>query len=67
MKLGQDIRKDFPIYGNSKDPAGLCYLDSAATSLKPRVVIDALTGYYEEYSTNVHRAAYLSALGGRRK
>ncbi|MFY9463257.1 MAG: SufS family cysteine desulfurase [Candidatus Sungiibacteriota bacterium] len=58
MALGKNIRKDFPIYGNSKDPAGLCYLDSGATSLKPAAVIDALRGYYEEYSTNVHRAAY---------
>lgn len=46
------------MYANSADPRGLCYLDSAATALKPRQVIDALRGYYEEYSTNVHRAAY---------
>jgi len=58
MKLGKEIREYFPMYANSTDPAGLCYLDSAATSLKPRAVIDALRGYYEEYSTNVHRAAY---------
>ncbi len=68
-KLGKEIRKDFPIYprtqslgagvdADSADPAGFCYLDSASTSLKSTAVIDALRGYYEKYSTNVHRAAY---------
>lgn len=46
------------MYGNSKDPRGLCYLDSGATSLKPAAVIDAVRQYYEEYSVSVHRAAY---------
>lgn len=58
MELGKAIRKDFPIYDRHAGAAPFCYLDSAATSLKPRVVIDAVKGYYEEYSTNVHRAAY---------
>lgn len=58
MGLGRDIRKDFPIYTHNGDARGLCYLDSAATSLKPAAVVDAIKEYYEEYSTNVHRAAY---------
>ena len=58
MKLGVSARKDFPIYANYKDPRGLCYLDSGATSLKPAAVINAQRGYEEQYSTNVHRAAY---------
>ena len=69
MQLGKEIRKDFPIYfhtqdlgvgadANAADARGFCYLDSASTSLKPAAVIDAIRGYYEEYSTNVHRAAY---------
>lgn len=72
MELGRAIRNDFPIYShtqslgvgveaNSADARGLCYLDSGATSLKPRVVIDAMRGYYEQYSTNVHRASYALA------
>ena len=46
------------MYANSRDPAGLCYLDSGATSLKPAAVIGAVRQYYEEYSVSVHRAAY---------
>ena len=58
MDFGKAIRKDFPIYGRYAGTGLFCYLDSAATSLKPRVVIDAVKEYYEAYSTNVHRAAY---------
>ncbi len=61
MKLGKEIREHFPMYANSADPVGLCYLDSGATSLKPVAVIDAIRGYYGEYSANVHRAAYALA------
>ncbi|MEK7523630.1 MAG: cysteine desulfurase [Patescibacteria group bacterium] len=50
-----DMRKDFPIF--KKQPA-LVYLDSAATSLKPQCVIDAMDEYYGEYSANVHRGLY---------
>mgnify|MGYP001570333679 FL=1 len=60
MELGKEIRKDFPIF--ERAPAGArdsVYLDSAATSLKPKPVIDALRRYYEEYSANVHRGVYL--------
>lgn len=56
--LGTAIRKDFPIYSLHTGGLPLCYLDSAATSLKPAAVIEAMRRYYEEYSTNVHRAAY---------
>ncbi len=58
MDLGEAIRKDFPIYGRHRNAGAFVYLDSAATSLKPRVMIDAVKEYYEAYSTNVHRAAY---------
>lgn len=44
---------DFPILH-----PGFHYLDSAATTLKPKVVIDAEVGYYHEYSANVHRGLY---------
>lgn len=48
-------KKDFPIF--ERDP-GLVYLDSAATSLKPKCVIGAMNEYYENYSANVHRGLY---------
>jgi len=62
MELGKVIRKNFPIFGRAGADApapDLVYLDSAATSLKPRAVIDAIRRYYEKYSANVHRGVYL--------
>jgi|SRR3989344_305266 len=49
------IRNDFPIFQNQKD---LVYLDSAATSLKPQPVIDAVNEYNSSYSANVFRGLY---------
>ncbi len=49
------IRKEFPLYRHNK---GLVYLDSAATSLTPTPVIEALTDYYKKYNANVHRGVY---------
>lgn len=51
----QDIKKDFPIFLHQPN---LVYLDSAATSLKPKVVIDAEREYLEQYSANVGRGLY---------
>lgn len=51
----QVIKKDFPIFEHQSD---LVYLDSAATALKPRTVIDAMNEYYLEYSANVARGLY---------
>lgn len=56
--IGKGARNDFPIYSHNSVDGGFCYLDSAATSLKPKRVVDAVRGYYEEYSTNVHRGVY---------
>ena len=53
------LRADFPILSaptHSGRP--LVYLDSAASSQKPAVVIDALDTYYREYNANVHRGIY---------
>ena len=52
------IRKDFPILGREIHGKNLVYLDNAATSQKPRSVIDAITRYYEEYNSNVHRGIH---------
>ena len=52
------IRKDFPILDREDHGHRIVYLDSAATSQKPRHVIDALTRYYEHSNANVHRGVY---------
>ena len=49
------IKKQFPIFQSQPD---LVYLDSTATSLKPKKMIDKLKEYYEEYSANVFRGIY---------
>ncbi len=56
------IRADFPIMCRQVHGRRLVYLDSAATSHKPRLVIDALTDYYERYNSNVHRGSYQLAV-----
>ena len=53
-----DIRKDFPILSREVHGKPLVYLDSAASSQKPRAVIDAMSTYYETYHANVHRGVY---------
>jgi len=52
------IRRDFPLFEREFDGRRLAYLDSAATSLKPRSVIEAVDGYNRRYSANVHRGIY---------
>jgi cysteine desulfurase/selenocysteine lyase len=52
------IRDDFPILARKVYGKPLVYLDNAATSQKPRQVIDALVGYYERHNANIHRAVH---------
>jgi len=53
------IRHDFPILATTTSTGKpLVYLDSAATSQKPLVVIEAMDTYYREYNANVHRGIY---------
>src|SRR5215468_12060132 len=60
------IRGDFPILKQQVHGRPLVYLDSAATSQKPQVVIDAIKSYYAEQNANVHRGVhYLSQLATR--
>lgn len=54
----EKIRKDFPILGIKIDGKPLVYLDSAATSQKPRKVINAISKYYKKYNANIHRGVY---------
>ncbi|HSE38056.1 MAG TPA: cysteine desulfurase [Blastocatellia bacterium] len=53
------IREDFPILKQLVYGKPLVYLDNAATSQKPRVVIDALTHYYSTDNSNIHRGVHL--------
>ncbi|MBI2027127.1 MAG: cysteine desulfurase [Deltaproteobacteria bacterium] len=54
----KNIRLDFPILEEKVHGKQLVYLDSAATTQKPRVVIDTLRDYYEKCNSNVHRAVH---------
>jgi cysteine desulfurase/selenocysteine lyase len=55
------IRADFPILHQQVRGRPLVYLDNAATSQKPRVVLDAIRSYYERDNANIHRGVhYLS-------
>jgi cysteine desulfurase/selenocysteine lyase len=58
---GLDVKRDFPILARVLDGRPLVYLDSGATSQKPRVVIDALSCYLEQRNANVHRGVYALA------
>lgn len=55
------IRKDFPILDRQVYGKRLVYLDSAASSQKPRAVVEAMTHYYETTHANVHRGVYAIA------
>ena len=57
----ETIRRDFPILATQVNGHALVYLDSAATSQKPRQMIDALVGYYSSQNANIHRAAHTLA------
>jgi cysteine desulfurase/selenocysteine lyase len=58
MAIPPAIRDDFPILAQRVHGKPLVYLDSAATSQKPRQVLDAYLQFYEEYNANVHRGVY---------
>src|SRR5438034_6085010 len=53
------IRKDFPILRQKIHGKPLVYLDNAATTQKPRAVIDALSRFYATNNSNVHRGVHL--------
>jgi len=52
------IRADFPILAERVNGKPLVYLDNAATSQKPRVVLDAIANYYEQMNANIHRGVH---------
>lgn len=60
--LGQDeIRKDFPVLNQKVNGHDLIWFDNGATTQKPRQVIDAISDYYSNYNSNIHRGAHTLA------
>ncbi len=59
----QNIRRDFPALHQNVNERPLIYFDNAATTQKPKSVIDAVSHYYNHDNANVHRAVH--ALGNR--
>ena len=57
----ENIKRDFPILQRMIGKEKLVYLDNAATTQKPRVVLNALNGYYENTNANVHRGLHTLA------
>jgi len=58
MTLGEQCRGDFPILSRLINGRPLVYLDSGASSQKPRQVLDAMRTFYEQSNANVHRSIH---------
>lgn len=54
----QSIRAEFPILSQKVNSKPLVYFDNAATSQKPKVVLEAIASYYEEINANIHRGVH---------
>ena len=54
----QAIRQDFPILSRQVNNNPLIYFDNAATTQKPRQIIDVMSDFYEKHNGNVHRAVH---------
>ncbi len=54
----KDLRKDFPILNREINGNRLVYLDNAATTQKPKQVIDSISEYYSNHNANVHRGIH---------
>src|SRR5512143_278949 len=52
------VRADFPILGRKIHGHPLAYLDNAASTQRPRQVVEAMDRYYLEYNANIHRAIH---------
>ncbi|MDT2837737.1 cysteine desulfurase [Enterococcus durans] len=61
MISAEKIRQDFPILFQEVNDEPLVYLDNAATTQKPKAVLDELTDYYEHENANVHRGVHTLA------
>ncbi len=58
MFAGRDVRSDFPVLHQKVGAHPLVYLDNAATSHKPQVVIDAVSRFYQRDNSSVHRGLH---------
>lgn len=54
----EKVREEFPILQEQVNGRPLVYLDSAASTQKPKAVIDAISDYYRRYNSNVHRGVH---------
>jgi cysteine desulfurase/selenocysteine lyase len=61
-----DLRRDFPALHQQVNGRPLAYLDNAATTQKPRAVIDAIVGFYERDNSNVHRGLHALSMRATR-
>ena len=58
MINAEKIKKDFPIFKRKINNKELIYLDSAATTQRPEIVINKLKEFYEKHNSNIHRGMY---------
>jgi len=56
----KELRKDFPILKEKINGLPIVYLDNAATTQKPKMVLDAILNFYTKYNANTHRGIYAS-------
>src|SRR3989338_5979544 len=54
----REIKKDFPIFSREIDGKELLYLDNAATTQKPKEVVDSIANFYFNHNANVKRGSY---------
>ena len=57
----QNIRSDFPFFCKKREDSNIIYFDNAATTQKPKSVINSISEFYESYNSNVHRGEHLLA------
>ena len=62
MRDARVIREDFPILAKLVYGKPLVYLDNAATSQKPKQVIQALVDFYQQFNSNVHRGVHTTSM-----
>jgi len=58
MINAEEIKKDFPIFKRKINGKEIIYLDNAATSMRPSIVIDKVKEFYEKHNANIHRGLY---------
>lgn len=63
LKPGKELRSEFPIFANLGTQRPLAFLDTAASSQKPRCVIERIKTYFEQEHANIHRGAYRLSSG----